>query len=520
MPRDLFEEAGIVPDKQPRDLFEEAGINATKEPSFFDKSINALRGFSARGNQAMNALNPLADDEDSKKIASEQEWVKQNEGAGLGSILADIAITSPAAGPVNAGLRAISSGAIEGLTHSGSLQDKLEEMAGGTVAAGLGEGAANVVSYLAKPFTKTFNPISDVTDAIRQKASQIPGFKLNAAQETGNKTLQYADSALDFIPSSSSMQQEAKEGQRLAWQKALFKQGGEDAQMATQQTMGNMLTRISGDYKDVATRNELKVDAQFKADLSKVKNELMARIPTNQKSIVKSYLKDFDTAPQGAFIPGAQYQEIRSMLDKQSKAFKNSDPATHEALKSIRNAADKAMERSVSPADFSKLKKANNDWAVMKSIESGIDAETATISPAKLLNSLASRDKNRVIYGAGDQGLNDIAKIGKAFVSPKTADSGTAQRAAMIKLLTGAGALGAGTDLANRHDTDSALLSGLGAMGLATVLPRAASKALWKENGYLSKGLIDLSKQVVPGISRERIIKELLRNSALQTQQN
>ncbi|MCK9622153.1 MAG: hypothetical protein M0R47_16655 [Methylobacter sp.] len=509
----------------------------TTQPTITDEGnpiINALRGFSARGNQAMNALNPLASPEDDARIAGEQEWVKQNSGAGVGSTLADMAITAPAGGIGGAIPRILATGYAEGLTHNGNFQDKMEEMAAGSLGAGVGEGAAKVIGFLAQPFKKAAgSAIDTVTDGLRNKARDI-GINLNAAQETGNRTLQAVDKQLSVLPSSSEFQAAQKEGQRLAWQEALFKQGGENANMATPDVMGGMKSRISGVYDDVAGRNSLMVDPQFKADLSDIEKTLMERIPVNQKNIVASYLRDFGTAPEGAAIAGKQYQDIRSMLDKQSKAFRNSDPATAEALKRIRGSADSAMERSLigqnsnalpsktGADDLEAWRKANKDWSVMRTIETAVDPETATIRPNILLNKMRQRDPNRVIYGAGDQEFTDIAKVGKAFIPDKAPDSGTAINSAIVKALTGGSVLGgtAGADYAISRDPAEA--AGVGAASLAASIlgPKAAARAMWKDGGYLSKGLADLTKEVTPGLTRQRIIAEILRNAGNQAAQD
>jgi len=462
--------------------------------------MNAVRGFAARGNQAITALNPLASQESKDRVAGEQEWVRQHKGAGVGSMLADLAITAPAGIGASAPLRALYTGAIEGSTQSSGYGDKLKDFALGTIGAGIGEGAGTALGYLAQPFRSVETAISPF---LKRKAKEI-GLKLNAAQETGNKALIYADSALDKIPSSSVSQQEFKNAQRETWQKALLERAGSTESSPTTQAMGDIKDRLSAVYKDVSSRNNINVDQAFKNALNDVQENLLGRIPTNQKGIVKSYLKDFNTAPVGAQISGSQYQEIRSMLDKQARGFKNSDPATAEALKSIRAAADAAMERSVSPADKALWRQNNKEYAVMKAIEEAVDPVTASIVPGKFINRMTTRDKNRVMYGKGEQDLSDIGKVGHTFISSKAADSGTAQTAAMIKLLTGATAAGYGADLAYNHDPIGAA-GGAGISLLAALLtPKLAAKAIQNGSGYLSKGLADMNKQVVPGLTRRR----------------
>lgn len=475
-----------------------------------EKAKNAMYGFAARGNQAMAALNPFADMD---KIKAEQEWVKRHSGAGVGQMLADMAMTAPAAGPASAGLRALTAGAIEASTQPGSVQDKERAMLSGTAGAALGEGAASALGYLAKPFADKADP---VFQALRDKAKQI--MPLNAAQQTGNKALQYIDSALDFIPSSSGIQQANKDAQREAWQRAIFEKGHEyGATQPTQDALAAMRDRIQAAYRGVAGRNEMVVDAPFKQAMSDVEQNLMGRIPTNQKSIVKSYLQDFNTAPQGAFIKGDQYQEIRSMLDKQAKAFRNTDPATSEALKQIRNSADAAMERSVSPEDYAKLMQANNDWSVLKAIEANTNPTTAQINAQTMINGLRRQDPNRVMYGKGNQDLTDLAKVGRQFISDQTRDSGTAQRQAMIKLLSGAGAGGAAEEFYRTRDPGAAATGAAASTLAALLIPKQAAKMMWRPNGYLSQGIADLSAPIVQNLTKQRLIAEILRNVGVQT---
>jgi hypothetical protein len=240
----------------------------------------------------------------------------------------------------------------------------------------------------------------------------------------------------------------------------------------------------------------------------------------NKKPMIQQYLNDFNSAPVGAQISGSGYQTQRSLMDKQAKALINSNPAESQTLKDIRNALDEAMTRSASPEDAAMWQGANKDWVTMKNIESAIDPTTGQVSPAKLMSTLARKDPNRVIYGNGDQELTNIAKVGKEFISPKTGDSGTAQRAAMMKLLTGAGALGGSANFAYSHDPESAL-GGAGAAALAAILlPKMAGSMMRNSDGYLANGLTDMAQEVLPGLTKQRALQELMRNVGLQSSAN
>ena len=475
--------------------------------------MDAVRGFANRGNQAMTALNPWATQEDLDQRAANQNWVNDRPWAKGGQMAADMVMTAPVGGLASAPARAVGSGVIESLTTPGDISKRADAFNYGTIGAGVGEGVGKTAEFLINPFKKIASPIKD---KLIQQAEQL-GIKLNAAQTTGNKTLKYMDSALDYIPSSSVMQHEAKDAQRTAWQKALFNQGGENADSASGTAMGDMKRRISGDYTDVSTRNNITVDQKLKDALDAIGSDRNMNImDVNKRPIISQYLQDFNK-PVGSTFNGQGYQNTRSMLDKQYKALKNTNPAEADALKGIRNSIDSAMSRSVSPEDAAKWSKANNDWSVMKSIEKGVNPTTGEISPNLLMNGLKQRNPDSVIYGNGPQELNNIAKVGKEFIAPQLPDSGTAQRSAMIKLLTGAGALGGATDFAYTHDPLDALGGAGTSMLGAVLLPKQAAKLMLKDGGYLSKGLLDLSKESLPGVSRKGLLEFLTRQSGLQT---
>ena len=475
---------------------------------------NMALGFAARGNEAVSALTPFIDEE---RVAKEKEWVKQHEGAGVGQALADMAITAPIGGMASVPARIIGSGLAEAVTHP---KDKLSELLFGMAGAGTGEALGTSLGYLAQPFK---NQSSRARTYLAQKANDI-GIKLNAAQETGNKHLEYLSSALDYLPSSSSAQEEFKNAQRDAWQKALFEQGGEHgATHAGQAEMGSIYDRTKAVYKDIAARNNIVLDDELKQtldDLNSARN--MDRMDTNKRGMVQSYLDEFNTAPVGSTFSGQGYQNTRSMLKKQADAIEHSNPAESETLRKLRSALDQAMQRSVSPEDASSLMKNNYDYMVMKSLQKGINPTTEQINPNLLINELTKRDPNRMIYGQGDQTLNDIAKVGKEFIPNKVADSGTAQRADALKFLSGAtagkiaGGLYAGDVLYSQDPINSLAPAITG--GLASILfPKAVGHLMRKQGGYLTKGLMDMEQPLIGGISRQRALSELSRNAGLQS---
>jgi hypothetical protein len=495
-----------------------------KSPGFMEQAKNAAYGFAARGNEAINTLNPFKTDESNNRILAEKEWVKQHPGADYGVMAADMAITSPAAAATGGAAlaapmaRTLATAGIEGLTSGNTRGENLENAGWAGVGAGLGEGAASALGYLARPFAPALsNATRHLVDVARQR--NIP---LNAAQVTGSQPLKYADRALDFIPSSSGPQQAFKDQQRTAWQRELLGEGNQIGDEASQQVMSDFRRRTGDVYTDIAARNNITVDQPLKDALGNVADTRNLNImDANQRAIVEEYLRQFNKGQVGSQISGQGYQNTRSMLDKQAKSMRNTNPAESESLRNIRNALDEAMNRSVSPADSAALRQNNRDYMVMKSIQRGINPTTEEISPNLLINELTRKNPNSVIYGQGDQSLNDIAKVGKEFISQQTPNSGTAQISKMIALLTGAGAAGYGSSLASKDDMVGPL-SGTAASVLAAVLlPRLAGQAMRNPKGYLVNGLVDMGREAFRGgPTRQRALAEALRNAGTQTFRN
>jgi hypothetical protein len=470
-----------------------------------DYMKNMAYGFAARGNQAMTALNPFATQEDYDRIAAEKAWTEQNKGAGLGEILADLAITAPAGGAGGLAGRALGTGALEGLTTPGGTVDKIKEAGYMALSSGLGEGVANIVGKAIHPFRTGAD-----TKPLAKAADRL-GIPLSAANRTGNPALKYADSVLDTMFGSSKAQAGRKLTQRQSWQSKIIGEAGESGDMASPEVMGAMKDRLSSVYDDIASRNSINIDTQLKADLKQVSDQYLNRLPTSQKGIVKSYLKDF--GKHGAKMRGSSYQNVRSLLDRQARSYSNSDPATAQALLSIRDAMDRAMTRSVSPEDAAALMQANREWGIMRTIEKATDPVTGEISPKKFMNELTRRNKSSVIYGRGDQTLTELARVGKEFIGETLPNSGTAQRAYMMDLLKTPGLIGAGLGYAGSDGDIGAALHGAGMGILGTVLvPRLASRMLWN-NGYLSKGLIDLTEG-----ARSQILSEMGRQAGIAAQ--
>ena len=454
-------------------------------------ALNIARGV---GNQTLNSVGnvlnfPNAVDEivppvgnALKGLVDSPEVQQQNPGNAVGKFLFDMGVQIPSGGaggliPKAPALgRAIASGGISGATSDGDAIDRAKSAGLGVLGSLGGEAGGMALSTLMKPFS---NVLSPTVKTIADNAVSM-GMPLSAAQRTGNKSLQYADSALDYLPSSSSGQQAFKDKQREVWTNALYKEGGHNYDPTSANNLGEMKKATSKIYKDVSGRNNLVVDDQFLNDLIGIQAKYNQILPVDQKRIVTRYIDDLSGQP---VLPGHVYQNTRSKLDKQAKGMERSDPFTSDVLKEVRSATDNAMARNLSPDDKALWDTANKNYMVQKHIEKAIDPTTQEISPRLLINEAARRSPGIMKYGEGPQGFADIAKVGKQFVGENLPNSGTAQRAFMMKLLT--------NPLASITQGGAIGLAGAPVTAISSlVLPKIASHLMNSQtNQYFAKGV-------------------------------
>jgi hypothetical protein len=254
---------------------------------------------------------------------------------------------------------------------------------------------------------------------------------LTAGQRSGNKSLQYAESILGDGPfaggGTSRIQQE---GQRQFTEAAMRRAGaGPDA---TPEVLFNNQERLSQNFRDLSSRNNLNPDNQFITDITNaVRN--YRRVPdSQQRQMVQGYVDDIIDHVNAGNMPGPQYQEMRSRLSRQSNSLRQSDPTLSEALRDMRNALDNAMDRSI-PAgsnDAALWRQNRREYSAQKTIEkaasrAGEATAEGQLVPANLRNAVAT--ENRGAYARGQGDFSELSRAGSSVMAPLP-NSGTAQR--------------------------------------------------------------------------------------------
>lgn len=329
---------------------------------------------------------------------------------------------------------------------------------------------------------------------------------LTAGQRTGSKTLQYGESILGDAPGAGAgATRVQQEGQRQ-FTDATLRRAGTGGE-ATPEVLAQNNARLGQQFEDLSARNNLVPDNQFVTDLvDGVRN--YRRVPdSQQRAMVQGYVDDIIDHVNAGNMPGAQYQEMRSRLSRQSKGLRNSDPTLSEALRDMRNALDNAMGRSISPADREAWQTTRREYGAQKVIEkaasrAGEATAEGQIVPANLRNTVAA--ENRGAYARGQGDFSELARAGSGVMAPLP-NSGTGQRVAINTLAT---LLGGGIG-----GVASGGLAAAGGLAAGAAAPGLAGRALMSRGvqGYLgNQGLTRLIEQMPTAPGRRALAQALI----------
>lgn len=331
-------------------------------------------------------------------------------------------------------------GALAGGAGMGALEpvgtddSRLTNILLGTMGGGVAHGAGKALGRVVKPVQST---LPDPTSALAKKAIDQFDIPLDAAQRTGSKPLRVMSDVLDELPFTGGKQAAARDAQSKAFNRAVLRELGENADEATPEILNRARERMGKVFTEVSARNKVKLDDDFVNAIKEIGEESTL---FSSPQISEKIGKALELAKKGV-IQGKEYQKIRTVLGKGAKdAFNSGNSELGQALKGIRTALDDAATRSVSGADQALWDATRKNWQALKVVEKAAkpvsaDAVQGNIPPAKLAQALSSVDPKGYLYGTRKDSLGDLARIGQAFFKG-TPNSGTAQRTFYQDLIT------------------------------------------------------------------------------------
>lgn len=425
------------------------------------------------------------------------EKVLYGAGKGLGDAAA---VAIPAAGIANA-TRAGSM--VGGMARALAAQPATQAAAGaasGAVGEATDSPTASLATALLTPMAlksagRAVLPIRPNMPAETQRligVADMEGIPLTPGQRTGSKPLQLMEDLFSKLPFTSGPQAKIQQAQRDAVNSAVGQRAGIASNTLTPDVLAQNNARLGGEFNRISQATTVNLDNQFLNDLADVHQQYGRKLPSQMRPAFDAYIDDI--TQHGNQMPGTVYQTARSDLSRQARAVRNSDPTYSQALKGLRNALDDAFTRSA-PKDMSHdLETARTQYAAQKTIEkamsgAGEAAATGNIPPAQLRAASINGDPGAYARGEGD--LNDLARVGQAFLKPMS-DSNTAQRNYIQGLMTGVlpGGAGGTALLAGANPMTAAAMAGATMAG-----PRMVQQVYnqpWMQH-YLTNGIPGLA---------------------------
>lgn len=332
---------------------------------------------------------------------------------------------------------------------------------------------------------KPLTTLSPETAQLAQTARDTYGIPIRGGQMAESRSAKMLDSVLAGSPFSGYGSNIAE--QHTAFNRAIAKTFGEDADAVTPEVMAAAKKRIGNKFDEISSRTSFPIDNDLTAKSLGILKEASSVLPAQEiKPIYNQLMSIAQTADKNGVISGDSYQALTRKGAPLDRAINSSDPNVRFYAGQIKDALQDAMERYASPRDARQLREARSQWKSLKTVEDLAEkAPTGDISPALLLGKVRQSYDN-FAYGGGGQ-LGDLARIGQRFMK-EPPNSGTADRLWWMKAL---GMMGAGGEGAMLYH-DPMLAAKMGTAAVTSAVGNRLLGQYMKSPGYANR-LIDLS---------------------------
>lgn len=388
------------------------------------------------------------------------------QGAVIGSVAKALPLSfAPGANSyIGAGLY----GALQGATEPTGANDSVTSNALSASlmnAGGLGLGRM-LFGGMAR---NTNNPVRQA----QVETARAQGIPMTAGQETGNQPLQWLESQVATLPGGGAVGDLMRRGRETYASRVMEQGGSQPGALAT--VAENQIARqnLRGNYQDIWSRNNVRLDPQFATDINQVTREARRNLNDADFQVYMRNLQNLMQRNQGGVIPGDVYQRtIRQELDRVGGL-----PGDY--VTQLRRALDGAATRSVSGPDAQALRDTNRAYAVNRTLE-------PVVNRAEGRGGVFSPDEVRGAIGDFQGALGELARIGPLFRD--LPNSGTANRMAINNILATLGLAGLGGAGGYAAGGDAGGLAGVAGGFLAPLA--AASVLASPARNALSRGLI------------------------------
>lgn len=445
---------------------------------------------------AQGALNAFGRN-DTPETPVERNLMATGEGVGnAASVFLPAAVASQAPGMVGRVASTMAANPIMQATAGG---------VGGSVTQATDSPVAGAAAALAVPLSVMAARGLVSPGGVRPSAEQrrlvdvaaAEGIPLTPGQTTGSRPLRTVESVFATLPSTAGAQEARNQTQREAFNRAAMTRAGVAGEnLATPEVLQTARERIGGEIGQIAARNEMQVNAGVMQNVQQIATDARRYLPADKARPVLNRVADFiDKIDTRNFrVNGEAYAKLDSALSTQIRA--ESDGNVRNVLQNLRDALRQGMDASISGADADAWQLARRQYANLSLIARAMNSPNAStaagnIPPASLSQALASGPQRNYAFGRGD--MNDLTRVGRAFIQDAVPNSGTPERMFIQGLLSGAPAGAVTGDLG----------SAVSAAALGLAAPRVAQAAYYSPlmQQYLTNQLATRAlPQITPGL--------------------
>jgi hypothetical protein len=388
------------------------------------------------------------------------------------------------------------------------LTAKLEQAFAGGVGGALGTAIARAPGALAEPFKKSLSSAEQqAVDLLRQA-----GVPIDVAQATGSEFLKRTKAASFDNPHTAGKEIDFANMQKAAYNKAIAKTMGEDAEAITPDVLQRAKQRLGGIYDDLSTRHQIAYDDVLKQNLNSIRDRAEQVLPEQNFPIIRKQIDSIinkANANDGK-LNGQQYQAAKEVLDDIAAGGGKEGQYAKEIKDSLLDSLSRSAEAAGNKADVTLLKQTNKQYGNFKKIEDVVlKNEFGNVSPSLLNNSLATKGKRYSFY-QDDPELANLARAGKMVLEQKLPNSGT-----MARMLA-SNPVYAGTKALYQSGAQAAMMNPTAAKYLEQGLPQGSFRSVLEAPQQLG-GMLPQYMQK-PGAVSATALRDLINQRNLGVQ--
>lgn len=302
-------------------------------------------------------------------------------------------------------------------------------------AGGLALGGDIAGRTLGRALSGTANqPIREAAEfAARQDIPVYP------SQVTGSRALQKLSAAVnESVPFSGATA--AAQRQQSAFNRALSRSFGIDAEDLSPQSMSTARQLFDQRYQEVFAGNPIQLDTDAAASMRRILDNARRELTAEEFGVVQRNFASIANNFQSGAVDGSLYQALRGQLYGAAKGGNQG-----RFIKQLAGALDASAARSLPENLVPQLRRTNQEYGNFRVVEDAlrqVSGASNDVSPASLWNILKQRGLQRA-----SPEMQEFARLGQVVLKNRVPDSGTTGRVAGLAgiLGTGAGAIDIGT---------------------------------------------------------------------------